>query len=76
MTLDPAQIVAVLMPENLNVQDAMATVMVRDTNGELSLHMLSAQSVLVRQLAIKERLRQRVPIVDPVSRQVMGYETR
>jgi hypothetical protein len=76
MTLDPSQIVAVMMPEDLNAQEAMATVMVRNADGELSVHMLSTQSALGRQLVVKELERQRVPIVDPVSRQVMGYESR
>ena len=76
MTLDPSQIVAVLMPENLTAQaEAMATVMVRNANGELSVHMLSTQTPLGRQLLADELQRKRVPIVDPVSRQVMGYET-
>ena len=75
MTLDPSQIVAVLMPENLNAPEAMATVMVRNADGDLSVHMLSTQSAFGRQLVQKELQRKRVPIVDPISRQVMGYET-
>jgi hypothetical protein len=76
MTLDLSQIVAVSMPEDFNAQGAMATVMVRNADGALSVHTLSTQSALGRQLIVKELQRQRVPIVDPVSRQVVGYETR
>jgi hypothetical protein len=75
MTLDPSQIVAVLMPENLNAQEAMATIMVRNASGGLEVHTLSTQSALGRQLVMQELQRKRVPIVDPVSRQVVGYET-
>lgn len=75
MTLDPSQIVAVLMPENPSAQEAMATVMVRNADGNLSVHMLSTRSALGRQLIQKELQRKRVPIVDPLSREVMGYET-
>jgi hypothetical protein len=51
-----------------------ATALVRDENGRISLETITASSSFLDQVLTTGCFRRGKPIVDPVSRQVMGYE--
>lgn len=72
--LDPADIIAVLMPESGEAGATTATVLLRGEDGQISMRQMDAADVTVRRAARTGMFRRGKPILDPVSRQVMGYE--
>lgn len=72
--LDPADVIAVLMPESGEAVGTKATVLLRGEDGQICMRQMDATDVTVRRAARTGVFRRGKPILDPVSRQVMGYE--
>ncbi|HSN72964.1 MAG TPA: hypothetical protein VLT59_15715 [Steroidobacteraceae bacterium] len=80
MTSD-AEVIAMLLPEDAGVQIASgasgeprATLLVRESDGRVMLETVAASSLRGRLAQTLGCFRRRSPIIDPISRQVMGYE--
>lgn len=72
--LDPSEVVAVLMPGMDEDGERAAIVIVRGSDGQVSVRRMDASDASVRRAARTGCYRRGAPILDPVSRQVMGYE--
>ncbi|MFO1375631.1 MAG: hypothetical protein U1F14_01315 [Steroidobacteraceae bacterium] len=72
--LDPSEVVAVLMPGLDESGERAAIVIVRGSDGQVSVRRMDASDASVRRAAQTGCFRRGTPILDPVSRQVMGYE--
>jgi hypothetical protein len=71
-----AEVIAMLMPEAeaSGRGKQMATLLVRNPDGQMSLQTVSADSTLGQYAMSTGCFRQGAPIVDPVTREVLGYE--
>ena len=69
---DPEQD-ATLMPIKGRPQ-ASATALVRKSDGQMALEPVAADSLLARDALKTSCFRKSRPIIDPVSREIMGYE--
>jgi len=78
ITSGKSEIVALLLPEgereHLAHPEHRATLLVRRADGQFALEQVDARVALARRVASTGCFRQGKPIVDPVTRQVMGYE--
>lgn len=69
-----AEVVAVLLAEDDSRSQQSATMLMRDANGEISVQTASADSTLVQRALMSGYFRRGKAIIDPVSRQMIGYE--
>lgn len=69
-----AEVVAVLLAEDDSRSQQSATMLMRDANGEISVQTASADSTLVQRALLSGYFRRGKAIIDPVSRQMIGYE--
>jgi hypothetical protein len=71
-----AEVIAVVMPEadGSGRMQRMATVLMRSGDGQMWLRTVSTDSALGRQAMSTGCFRNGNPIVDPVTRQLLGYE--
>jgi hypothetical protein len=71
-----AEVIAMLMPEgeDSDRMQPMATLLVRNPDGRMSLETVSPDSTLGVYAMSSVCFRQGTPIIDPVTRQVLGYE--
>lgn len=78
MATGKSEIVALLLPEgeteHLAHPEHRATLLVRRADGQFALEQVDARVALARRLASTGCFRKGKPIVDPMTRQVMGYE--
>ena len=74
LELDPEDVIAVLMPDSAETGTREATVILRGADGQVCIRQMDAADVTVRRAARTGVFRRGKPILDPVSRQVMGYE--
>jgi hypothetical protein len=71
-----AEVIAMLMPdgEATDRMQRMATLLVRNPDGQMSLQTVSADSTLGQYAMSTGCFHKGAPIVDPVTREVLGYE--
>jgi hypothetical protein len=78
MSTGKSEIVALLLPEgeeeHLAHPEHCATLLVRRADGQFALEQIDARVALARRAANTGCFRKGKPIVDPTTRQVMGYE--
>lgn len=72
--LDPSEVVAVLMPGLDEDGERAAIVIVKGPDGQVSLRRMDTEDTAMRRAARSRYFRRGTPILDPVSRQIMGYE--
>jgi hypothetical protein len=72
--LDPEDVIAILMPDSDGDGAHGATVIFRGADGQVSVRQMDAADAAVRKAARTGCFRRGKPILDPLSRQVMGYE--
>lgn len=73
--MDDNEVIAVLVAGYDDDDGAgRATVILRDGAGNVSMKHMSTQDGLAQRAANIDRFRRGKPIVDPVSREVVGYE--
>jgi len=72
--MDDNEVIAVLVAGYDDDGAERATVILRDGSGNVSMKQMSAQEGLAQRAANTDRFRRGKPIVDPVSREVVGYE--
>jgi hypothetical protein len=75
------EVIAMLMPEDAGVtlrddseSGARATVLLRDPEGRVAIETVQQDSPLGRFARLTGCFRRSRPIIDPISRQIMGYE--
>lgn len=68
------EVIAVFLSEGEQRADSAATVLVRSAEGEMSLQSVNPDSPLGRRAMRTGCFRRGKPIIDPVSRQMIGYE--
>lgn len=69
-----AEVIAVFLPEDEPRNQATATVLLRNADGQMSIQSVSRDSALGREALRTGCFRQGKAIIDPVSRQMLGYE--
>ena len=70
-----AEVIAMVMQDaEANGQPRMATLLLRNADGQMSLQSVRADSTLSKYANNTGCFRNGTPIVDPVTRQVLGYE--
>jgi hypothetical protein len=78
MNASQSEVVALLLPEgekgHLARPEHQATLLVRRPDGQFELEQVDARLALARRAANTGCFRQGKPIIDPLTRQVMGYE--
>lgn len=72
--MDDNEVIAVLVAGYDDDGAERATVILRDGAGNVSMKQMSTQDGLAQRAASTDRFRRGKPIVDPVSREVVGYE--
>jgi len=79
--MQTAQVIALLMPETTvevfagpNSFAQGVTALLRDAEGKMSIEKVTTESAFMEQIMTTGCFRRGKAIVDPVSRQVMGYE--
>lgn len=72
--MDDTEVIAVLVAGYDDDGTERATVILRDSNGNVTMKQMSAEDGLAKRAASCDRFRRGKPIVDPASRQVVGYE--
>lgn len=82
--MQSAQVIALLLPDEYTESAAMnragnyvaqgATLLVRDSEGRMLLETVTPDTQFMEQIMTTSRFRRGKAIVDPMSRQVMGYE--
>lgn len=72
--MDDTEVIAVLVAGYDDNGVECATVILRDTQGKVTMKQVSAHEGLAQREASQNRFRRGKPILDPVSRQVVGYE--
>ena len=72
--MDDNEVIAVLVAGYDDEGTERATVILRDCHGNVSMKQMAAAERLVAGAADTDRFRRGKPIVDPVSREVVGYE--
>jgi hypothetical protein len=80
MTSD-TEVIAVVLPEDAGVRiagdssgESRATLLIRESDGRVVLETVAASSLRGQIAKTLGCFRRRTPIIDPVSRQIMGYE--
>jgi hypothetical protein len=78
MSSNQSEVVALLLPEGEPEHAAHpeyhATLLIRRPNGEFALEQVDARLALAKRAANTGCFRKGRPIIDPTTRQVMGYE--
>jgi hypothetical protein len=78
MSSNQSEVVALLLPEGESEHAAHpehhATLLIRRPNGEFALEQVDARLALAKRAANTGCFRKGRPIIDPTTRQVMGYE--
>ncbi len=78
MSTNRSEVVALLLPEGEQEHAAhpehRATLLIRRPNGDFALEQVDARLALARRAASTGCFRKGRPIIDPMTRQVMGYE--
>jgi len=76
-----AEVIALVLPEDAGVRvageatrEARATLLVREPDGRVTLETVTTASPRGRLARTLGCFRRRSPIIDPVSRQIVGYE--
>jgi len=76
-----AQVIALLLPDSIYEANAQAprsgrnaTALVRDAEGRMTLEEVTTDNAFMEKMVDTGCFRRGKPIVDPVSRQIMGYE--
>jgi hypothetical protein len=74
-----AEVIAMVMPDGEGANGSgrmqrMATLLIRSADGQMSLRTVSADSALGRKAMSTGCFRNGKPIVDPITRQLLGYE--
>lgn len=72
--MDDTEVIAVLVAGYDDNGAERATVVLRDAAGNVTMKQMSAQDGPSPRAANTDRFRRGRPIVDPVSREVVGYE--
>jgi hypothetical protein len=79
--MSDAEVIAMVLPEDSGFEDGpgedvggRTTVLVREPDGSVALETVRPNSALSRLSAQAGCFRRRAPIIDPISRQVVGYE--
>jgi len=72
--MDDNEVIAVLVAGYDDDGAERATVILRDGSGNVSMKQMAAHEGLAQRAANTDRFRRGKPIVDPVSREVVGYE--
>lgn len=72
--MDDTEVIAVLVAGYDDDGAERATVILRDATGHVTMKQMSAQEGMAQRAANTDRFRRGKPIVDPVSREVVGYE--
>jgi hypothetical protein len=72
--MDDNEVIAVLVAGYDDEGAERATVILRDSHGNVSMKQMAATSRLVQRAADADRFRRGKPIVDPISREIVGYE--
>ncbi len=68
------EVIAVFLSEDGPRSDSAATVLVRSADGRISVQNVNPDSPLGRQALRTGAFRRGKPIIDPISRQMIGYE--
>lgn len=69
------EVLAVFLPDiAAGAEDRRATVVLRDSDGRIEMRSMDARQVMADRRLAKECVKRGAPIVDPVSREVVGYE--
>jgi hypothetical protein len=71
--MDDNEVIAVLVA-GYDDGAERATVILRDSHGNVSMKQMGVEDRLVQRAASTDRFRRGKPIVDPQSREVVGYE--
>ena len=78
MGTNQSEVIALLMPEgekeHLAHPEHFATLLVRRPDGRFQLERVDARLAMARRAANTGCFRQGKPIIDPTTREVMGYE--
>ncbi len=78
MSTNQSEVVALLLPEgekeHLAHPGHSATLLIRRPDGQFALEQVDARMALARRAANTGCFRKGRPIIDPMTRQVMGYE--
>jgi len=69
-----AEVIAVFLPEGESRSDSSATILLRNADGQMSLQNVNPDSAFGRQAMRTGCFRRGKPIIDPVLRQMIGYE--
>lgn len=69
-----AEVIAVLLSEGEQRSDSAATVLIRNADGRMSLEHVNPDSPFGRRAMRTGCFRRGKAIIDPVSRQMIGYE--
>jgi hypothetical protein len=72
--MDDNEVIAVLVAGYDEQGAERATVILRDSHGNVSMKQMAAADRMVQGAANTDRFRRGKPIIDPVSREVVGYE--
>ena len=72
--MDDNEVIAVLVAGYDDEGTERATVILRDSRGNVSMKQMAVADRLVQRAADTDRFRRGQPIIDPVSREVVGYE--
>lgn len=72
--MDDTEVIAVLVAGYDESGVERATVILRDAAGNVTMKQMSVQDGLAQRAANTDRFRRGKPILDPVSREVVGYE--
>ena len=72
-----SEVIALLFPETAPVSGAavpFVTALLRDAEGLMSLRSLAPDATMLRKARVAGRMNRGTPIVDPLTREVIGYE--
>jgi hypothetical protein len=69
-----AEVIAVFLPEGETRSDSSATMLLRSADGQMSLESVNPDSDVGRRAMRTGCFRRGKPIIDPISRQMIGYE--
>jgi len=72
--MDDNEVIAVLVAGYDDEGAERATVVLRDSRGNVSMKQMAVADRLVQRAADTDRFRRGPPIIDPVSREIVGYE--
>ena len=72
--MDDNEVIAVLVAGYDEEGAERATVILRDSHGNVSMKQMPAADRMVQHAADTDRFRRGKPIIDPQSREIVGYE--